>query len=91
MRPESLRLLQQASQINPNATVSLLAADTSYGEALIDVYAEEATGGAKAFSPESWDSLLEEIDNDQRTIGQYVDSPGVRTLIRAQEVTHAAA
>lgn len=91
MRTESLRLLQQAVRINPHVTLAALAADGSYGEALIDVYAEDTTGGAKAFSPESWDTLLEEVDNDPRTLSQYMDTPAVRAMVRTQEAVNANA
>ena len=91
MRPESLKLLIEAARINPHVTVSALAADDKYGEALVDVYAEDTTKGAKAFSPESWDSLLEEVDNDPRTLAQYMDTPAVRAFIRAQEAAHVSA
>jgi len=90
MRPESLRLLLQAARINPAASVSGVAKDnTRTSEALIDVHAHVSTGGASTWSDESWDSLLEEIDNDPRTLAQFVDTPEVRALIRAQEVARA--
>jgi hypothetical protein len=92
MRSESLRLLLEAARINPSATLPAVAGENDeYAEALIDVYAGSATGNAKSWSVESWDTLLEEIDSDPRTLAQYVDTPQVRALVRAQEANHANA
>lgn len=91
MRTESLRQLQQAQRINPHVTVSELAGDEEYGEAIIDVYAHVKTAGATSFDPKSWDALLDAADEDQTTLSTFMDSPEVRTLIRAQEAPHANA
>lgn len=91
MRHESLRLVIEAARINPAATVrSVATGNDRYAEALVDVYAHGATGGASTWTSESWESLLEAIDQDPRTLAQYVDSVEVRALIRAQEATSAA-
>lgn len=90
MRTESLRLLQQAARINPAVTLKALAADDEYGEALIDVYCADTCAGAKAFTVTDWDTILEEVDNDPRTLAEYMDTPAVRALVRAQEASHAA-
>lgn len=89
MRPESLKLVVEAARINPHVSVSALAADDKYGEALIDVYVESNGKGAKSFTADCWDTFLEEVDNDPTPVGQYVDSPAVRSLIRAQEASNA--
>lgn len=87
MVPESLSLLQQAVRINPSVTVSALAADKTYGEALIDVYV--GVGDAPlAWDVTSWDAALEEIDSDARTIADFVATPEVQKAIRALEATH---
>ncbi len=86
MRPESLRLLQQAVRINPSVTVSALAADETYGEAVIDALA----GDAKEWTAESWDATLEEIDNNPTTLAVLMDTPTMQKAIRAQEAAHAA-
>lgn len=92
MRPESLRLLQQAVRINPSATLRAISLEhpkskDDLAEALIDVYAADAHGG-KAFSVNAWDGVLEELDNDPRTLAEYMETPEVRAMIRAQEATH---
>lgn len=89
MRPESLRLLQQAVRINPHVTVASLAADKAYGEAMVDLFCHIATGGAKFFGPTDWDTLLEELDCTTTPLGVYMDTPEVRALIRAQEAANA--
>lgn len=87
MRPKSLNLVLSAARINPGAPVSTVAREGGeYAEALIDVYA----GDAFAWTAEGWEDLLEEIDNDPRTLAQFVDCPAVRALIRKQGAGHAA-
>lgn len=92
MRPESLRLLMQAVRINPAATLRAIAQEhpkskDDLAEALIDVYCGMHEG--RTFSAEAWDAVLEEIDNDPRTLAEYMETPAVRALIRAQEVANA--
>jgi prophage DNA circulation protein len=74
MRPESLRLLQQAVRINPAATLRAIAQEHPK---------------SKDDLAEAWDAVLEEIDNDPRTLAEYMETPAVRALIRAQEVANA--
>lgn len=95
MRPESLRLLQQALRINPAATLSAIAQEhpkskDDLAEALIDVYVDTAAE-SKNWQQSNWDAALEELDNDPRTLAEFMDSPAVRAMVRAQEVPHAAA
>jgi hypothetical protein len=94
MRPESLRLLQQAVRINPAAKIAAIAQEhprskDDLAEALIDVYVDTAAE-SKDWQQSNWDAALEELDNDPRTLTEFMDSPAVRALIRAQEATHAA-
>lgn len=91
MRPGSLSLLQTAARINPHVTIAALAADPAYGEAMVDVFCETSTGGAKSFSPDDWDTLLDSLDEDTTLLGAFMDSAPVRALIRAQEAPHATA
>jgi hypothetical protein len=92
MRPESLRLLREAARINPSAFVRDVANQgDQFAEALFDVHAAHHTHEQKAYSPGDWEALTEELDNDPRTLAQYIDQPSVRALIRAQEAAHAAA
>lgn len=90
MRPESLRLVLDATRINPSATLSAVARETDrYAEALIDVYVELITKGAKTFDVISWDDLLAHLNRDQRTLAQFIDTLEVRTLLRSQETSNA--
>jgi hypothetical protein len=90
MRTDSLRKLQQAARINPHVKVSALAADDVYGEPLVDVYVE-VESESEAWTVGAWDDLLEKVDADERTLVEFMDTPAVRAMLRAQEAAHAAA
>lgn len=92
MRTESLSILQKARRINPHAPIAWLAAESDEtGEAMVDVYGHVSSGGATAWDVNSWDAMLEELDNDPRTLCTFMDTPAVCALIRAQEASHVAA
>lgn len=99
MRPESLRLLQQAVRINPAAKLAAIAQEhpkskDDLAEALIDVYVDALytpppDTNPKYWTQTNWEGALEELDNDPRTLTEFMDSPAVRAMIRAQEAAHA--
>ena len=93
MRPESVRLVIEAARINPHATIQDVVGQIhdKFSDAIVDVYAQVKTGGATAFDVKSWDTLLDTADEDTQTLAQFVDTPEVRALIRAQEAGHANA
>lgn len=90
MRPESLRMLQQAVRINPSATLRAIVTNRpkskdELAEALIDVYTH---GGPRTWSVVGWSAVTDELDYDTRTLAEFMGSAHVRALIRAQEATH---
>jgi hypothetical protein len=90
MRPESLRLLQQAARINPTVRIALLATDKQYGDAMVDVYEAALQPGRTGWSFADWDrEVLSPLDRESRKLGDFMDSLTVRALIRAQEAAHA--
>lgn len=87
MKPESIRLLQQAVRLNPHVSISALAADKQFGEAVIDA----CLGDAKEWTAESWDATLEEIDSNPTTLATFMETPTMQRAIRSLEVAHATA
>jgi hypothetical protein len=94
MRPTSIHLLQQAVRINPNAKIAAIVQEhpkskDEFAEALIDVYAETDDFGTKTWTLEGWNNLLQQLVREPDTLSEFMDTPEVRALIRAQEVVNA--
>lgn len=83
----SLQLLLKAARINPTVQLRQLAADEDYGDALAEIYG----GNVSDFTLDEWDALLDRLDSDEQTIADFMQTPGVCALIRAEEQRHAAA